>query len=80
MYMLQYLTVEGDDFNVTPLTATFPARATNTTVRVAVANDNIVEGDEMFIMSLNVPSSLAPGIIAGSVTKATVTIIDTTSK
>ena len=43
-------------------------------------NDNIVEGDEMFIISLNMPSSLAPGIVAGLVTNATGTIIDTTSK
>ena len=43
-----------------------------------MTDDKIVEGDEMFTMSLNVSSSLAPGIIAGSVTNATVTIIDTT--
>ena len=49
-------------------------------MRVAVTNDNIVEGDEMFTMSLIVPSSLAPGIVAGSVTNATGIIIDTTSK
>ena len=45
---------------------------------VAVTDDNIVEEDEMFTMSLTVPSSLGPEIIAGSVTNATVTIIDTT--
>ena len=43
-------------------------------------NDNIVEGDEMFTMSLKVPSSIAPAIIPGTVTKATGIIIDTTSK
>ena len=59
-----------------PLTATIPAGATNTTVIVAMTDDNIVEGDEMFIMSLTVPSSLAPGIVAGSVTIATAVIID----
>ena len=42
--------------------------------------DNIVEGDEMFIMSLNVPSSNGPGIIAGDVTRATGIIMDSTSK
>ena len=68
------------DFNTTPLTATIPAGATNTTVKVAVTYDNIVEGDEIFTMSLTVPSSLAPGIVTGSVTSATVIIIDTTSK
>ena len=70
--------IAGDDFNVTPLTDIIPAGATNTTVRVAVTDDNIVEGDEVFSMSLTVPSYLGPGIVAGLVTNATVTIIDTT--
>ena len=43
-----------------------------------MTNDNIVEGNEMFSMSLNVPPSLGPGILAGSISSATVTIIDTT--
>ena len=47
-------------------------------VRVAVTNDNIVERNETFNISLNVPSSLGPGITAGAITSATVTIIDTT--
>ena len=70
---------KDDDFNTTPLIATIPAEATNTTVRVAVTNDDIVEGDEMFSMSLNVPSSLGPGVVAGSVTSATGIIIDSSS-
>ena len=49
-------------------------------MRVAVIADNIVEGDETFNVSLNVPLSLGPGIVAGSVTSATGIIIDTTSK
>ena len=69
----------GNDFSTSPLTATIPAGATNTTVRVAVTNDDIVEGDEMFSMSLNVPSSLGPGVVAGSVTSATGIIIDSST-
>ena len=42
-----------------------------------MTNDNIVEGDEMFSMSLNVPSSLGPGVVAGSITNAIGIIIDT---
>ena len=71
---------EGKDFNSTSLTATIPAGATATTVRVPVMSDDIVERDEMFSMSLNVPSSLGPGIVAGSVTSATGIIVDSTSK
>ena len=71
-----YRLFTGDDFSTTPLIATIPAGATNTTVRVAVTNDNIVEGDEMFSMSLNVPSSLGPGVVAGSIANATGIIMD----
>ena len=44
-------------------------------------SDNIVEGDEMFSISLTVPS-LSGGreIVAGSVTSATGIIVDSTSK
>ena len=42
--------------------------------------DNIVEGDETFSMALNVPSSLGPEIVAGSVISATGIIVDSTSK
>ena len=78
--MLHYLLIKGDDFNTTPLIAKIPANATDTTVRVAVTDDDIVEGDEMFSINLNVSSSLAPGRVAGSRAKATGIIIDTTSK
>ena len=68
----------GDDFTSTPLNVTLPAGATTTVVRVPVMSDNIVEGNEMFRISLIVPSSLGPGIIAGSVTSATGIILDST--
>ena len=48
----------------------------STTVRVAVTDDNLVEGKEIFNMSLNVPSSLGPGIVAGSRASATGIITD----
>ena len=41
-----------------------------------MTDDNIIEENEIFNMSLNVPSSLGPGIIAGSCTSATGIIID----
>ena len=44
-----------------------------------MTSDKIVEGDEMFSMSLNVPSSLGPGVVAGSVTSATGIIIDSST-
>ena len=49
-------------------------------VSIQIFDDNIVEGDETFSMSLTVPSSLGPGITTGAITSATVTIVDTTGK
>ena len=58
-------------------TAVITAGTNSSTVNIAVVNDDIVEGDETFTMNLNVPFS--PGIVAGAITMATVTIIDTSS-
>ena len=77
--ILSYNFTKGTDFTSSRLTATILAGATITTVRVPVMSDNIVEGDEMFSMRLNVPSSLSPGIVAGSVTSATGIIVDSTT-
>jgi len=71
--------IDEDDFTSTPLSATIPAGATNTTARVPVMSDNIVEGDEMFNMSLTVPSSLG-GIGTGPNASALGIIKDSTSK
>ena len=49
-------------------------------VNIPLIIDNVVEGDEMFSMSLTVSSSLGPGITNGTITNATVTIIDTSSE
>ena len=49
-------------------------------LNITVINDNIVEGNETFDMSLTVPSSLGPRIKAGAITSATATIIDTSSE
>ena len=45
-----------------------------------MTKDNIVEGDEMFSVNLNVPSSLGPGVVAGAVSSAIGIIIDSSSK
>ena len=68
----------GVDFNSATQTATITAGTSNSTVDITVINDDIVEGDEMFTMTLNVPTS--PGITAGDITMATGIIIDTSCK
>ena len=74
----------GVDFNTTPLTATFDSGMTMSNVSVPVMDDMLAEGvNEMFDLTLNVPSSLGPAItVAGgrSNRMATGVIIDTTSE
>ena len=69
--------VSGSDFNSGMQTVVITAGTNSSTVNIAVMDDNIVEGDETFTMNLNVPVS--PGIVAGTFTMATATIIDTSS-
>ena len=72
----------GVDFNTTPLTATFDSGMTMSSVSVPVIDDMLAEGvNETFVLTLNVPSSLDPGITAaGGRNRATGVIIDTTSE
>ena len=67
------------DFNSARQTAIITAGTNRSTINIQVTNDNIVEGNEVFTMNLNVPPSLGPGVIADGITTATATIIDTTS-
>ena len=45
-----------------------------------MTDDDIVEEDETFNMILNVPLSLAPGVVAGTNSSALGIIIDTSGK
>ena len=68
------------DFNTAPLTATFASGMTMINVSVPVTRDDIAEGNEMFDLTLTVPSSLAPSITAGDRDTAVGVITDSTSK
>ena len=70
----------ANDFNSTTQTVTITTGANGSMVNIPLINDDVVEGDEIFSMSLTVPSSLGPGITTGSNTSAILTIIDTTGK
>ena len=61
---------------------TFPIEDTSYRAffEISIYNDNLVEGNETFTMNLSVPKSLHPGIVTGSRTHATGSIIDTSSK
>ena len=74
------ITGGGVDYNSGPYNVTFPAGVTSVSLNVAIKNDNILEGNETF-MFIIANSSLSNHIITtGDHDKATVIIIDTTSK
>ena len=74
------VTLLGNDFNSATQAVAITAGTNSSVVNIPVTDDDIVERDEIFIMSLTVPSSLGPGITTGAITSATVTIIDTNSE
>ena len=53
---------------------------TMSNVSVPVISDNVVEGAEEFIITLNIPPSLGPSITAGNGNTAVGVISDSTSK
>ena len=78
MYLHIFNSGNNVDFNSATQNAIINAGTNSSTVNITVINDNIVEGNEMFTINLNVPVS--PGLVAGAITMASATVIDTTSK
>ena len=79
--MFQYTTLGNNtDFNSTMQTVAVAAGSNNTTANISVIDDGIPEGDEMFNITLSLPSSLnGAGVVLASdndIVSATGTIID----
>ena len=74
------LTGNGVDYISTPITATFAASTTRTTINVPVTKDNIAEESETFDLTLTIPPSLSGQVIPVQITKAVGVISDDTSK
>ncbi|XP_065884189.1 uncharacterized protein [Dysidea avara] len=72
------LSAEGNgvDYTSTPITATFPAGATTTTIDVPVTSDSIAEGIETFDLSFTIPSEFSSSVVPGTITSAVGTITD----
>ena len=68
------------DYTSNPITATFPAGTTTTTINVTVTRDSIAEQLETFNLSFTIPSSLSGSVVPGSITSAVGSIGDDTSK
>jgi len=65
----------GDDYGSGPFSVTFPPGVTTAFFYVAITDDHLLEGNEYFILVID-SSSLISGVTAGSLDKATVTIVD----
>ena len=67
------------DYTSTPITATFTAGTTSTTINVPVTMDDNVEGAETFQLQLSLPLSMKYAVKLGHPSRATSVIIDTSS-
>ena len=67
------------DYTSGPYTVTFPAGQTTTTFDVPINDDNILEGNENFMLTIS-PSSLPINVVVGDPSQATVTILDNDRK
>ena len=67
------------DYTSTPITATFTADSTNTTINIPVAVDNIVEGTERFELHLSLPISMKYAVKLATPNRVTAAIIDASS-
>ena len=78
MYSLNYDQTGDVDFDASTQTATFRARDPFTRVTVLIMEDDIVEAQEEFILTIVIPPSSAR-ITLGDPSTAVVAIDDTTS-
>jgi uncharacterized repeat protein (TIGR01451 family)/gliding motility-associated-like protein len=76
-YALSGTAISGTDYTAIVNTITIPAGQTKATVSVPVLNDNIVEGTETVILTMNATTN--NGSIIASTTPATVNITDSGS-
>lgn len=67
--------IGNDDYNAGPYNLTIFAGATSTVFNISINNDNILENNENFSLTID-PSSLSDDVIAGSPVQAIVTIVD----
>ena len=63
------------DYGSGPYTVTFPAGVTSVPFDIPINDDDILEGDEDFMLTIN-PSSVPTGVNVGNPDQATVTIMD----
>ena len=62
------------DYTSGPYTVTFPAGSTTASFNIPINDDDILEGDENFMLTIN--QTLPTGVTRGTPSEATVTIVD----
>lgn len=72
-------TIENEDYIHRTHNITFPAGMTSISFDVSIIDDNILEGNENFTLSIDL-SSLPYGFIITNSTQATITIVDNDCK
>ena len=72
------MTGEGEDYGSGPYSVTIPAKATGVQFDVNIHDDNVLEMDENFTLTINI-SSLPDRVISTN-REATVTIVDDDGK
>ena len=72
--------IGGNDYTSGPFTVTFNAEITRASFSVSIIDDNVLEGNETFDLTID-PSSLANNkITVGDPGQVTVTIVDNDGK
>ena len=71
--------LENGDYNSGPYNVTFSAGATTAAFNISINDDNILEDEETFHLSID-PSSLPMDVTIGNPVQATVTIVDVDCK
>ena len=67
------------DYTSTPITATFTAGTTRTTIDIPVSTDDIVERTETFQLQLSLPLSMKYAVKLTHPNRVTAVIIDSSS-
>ena len=70
------LLLAGVDYDNTTLTATFTNGSNITTVEIPIINDTIVEKNEVFNVTINLPKTTGVRVMVGDRSTATAVIID----
>ena len=73
------ISIENNDYDSEPYNVTISAGTTVAAFNISINNDNILESNENFILTVD-PSSLPEDVTLGSLFQATVTIVDTDCK